>query len=592
MSRPADLQAAIDKYFQWEKNPKALEEAKAFVETESEATLRKFFFGDPLAFGTAGVRCRMAPGFSALNHATVILLSHGLAKYILQYGKNKPDYKIVIGFDGRYRSAEFAKDAASVFIRNGIKVYLFSKVVPTPTVSFAAPFLNCDAGLMITASHNPKPDNGYKAYWSNGAQIVAPRDVDICKLAFDGNAPNPDYFDWSVVDQAENADYVLEEYVKSEAKLAKFKEQNGDSKLKFTYSAFHGVGYEASMKMFKAFGFNEDVIFSVKEQQDPDPTFRTVPNPNPEEGLRVLKLCTEEADRNGSQVVLVNDPDADRIQVAEKQADGKWRAFTGNEMGVILTDWTWHHWKMANKTATAEERANIYILNSAVSSQIARTMAKMEGFKQDVALTGFKWIGNLADKYRKEGKNVILGWEESIGYMPGITLDKDGVSVAAIFAEIANHFWSRLERRLSDHLYELYKRYGYHLTRNSYWIVPDKSVTTKIFETTSFNPPKTINGTKVVDVRDLTVFNTTKGASLPPSASSPMITYTLETGSIITLRASGTEPKVKYYIELITEPGIDRSGEDQVLARLDELEKAVVAEILRPEEFKLIPREK
>uniref|UniRef100_A0A1I7SHH1 Phosphoglucomutase n=1 Tax=Bursaphelenchus xylophilus TaxID=6326 RepID=A0A1I7SHH1_BURXY len=508
-SHPADLESAINKYLDWEKNPEALKEAREFISTESEAVLRKYFLGDPLAFGTAGVRCRMAPGFSALNHLTVVQLSHGMAQYIKLHGKNKPNFSVVIGYDGRFRSADFAKDAASVFLRNGIKVHLFTKVVPTPVTSFATPFLNCDAGLMITASHNPKPDNGYKAYWANGAQIVSPIDTDICKIAFDGQPPNPDYFDWSITSQVENADWVLEEYIKSEGKLAKYPQNNGQTPLKFTYSAFHGVGYESAMKMFKAFGFPDSAIFSVKEQQEPDPTFRTVPNPNPEEGLRVLKLCLEEADRNGSQVLLVNDPDADRIQVAEKQEDGSWRAFTGNEMGVILTEWTWRHWSAENPTANFSD---VYVLNSAVSSQFAKTMASKEGFKQDVALTGFKWIGNLADKKRKEGKTVILGWEESIGYMPGCTLDKDGVSVAAIFAEIANDLWTKRKTRLSDELFELFKKYGYHVTRNSYWIVPEKSVTAKIFETVSYNPPATINGVKVVDVRDLTVYNTTKGA--------------------------------------------------------------------------------
>ncbi|KAI6214601.1 Phosphoglucomutase-2 [Aphelenchoides besseyi] len=575
MSTKPELQTAIDTYLSWEKNETALAEAKEFIKNAQPAELEKYF---------CGVRVRMAPGLTALNHLTIIQLSHGLAKYLQEVHKKPEKLSIVIGYDGRHRSAEFAKDAASVFIRNGINVKLFTKVVPTPVVSFATPFLKCDAGLMITASHNPKQDNGYKAYWSNGAQIVAPHDVNICKLAFDGSAPNPEYFDWSVVAQSQNVDYVLDEYIKSEARLCRYAEANAKTKLKFTYSAFHGVGYESAKKMFDAFRFPEQSIVSVKEQCTPDPNFTTVSNPNPEEGVRVLGLCFKVAEQNASTVVLVNDPDADRIQVAEFQETGEWRAFTGNEMGVILTWWTWKHFQEENPNA---DLTNVYILNSAVSSQFARTLSKTAGFQHDVALTGFKWIGNLAHQLRSKGKNVILGWEESIGYMPGTTLDKDGVSVAAVFAEIANYL-NEKGLKLSDQLFEIFKTYGFHLTRNSYFIVPSKDVIRQVFEKRSRNPPTTINGHKIDEIRDLTVYATNKTSKLPSSATSPMITYTLSTGSIITLRASGTEPKLKYYIELVSSTVTSKKVYDQ----LDELEKAVINELLTPAEFGLIAREK
>lgn len=592
----AELKKLVDSWLAWDQNEKSRSEIAGLVDKGDVAALRIRMLGK-LSFGTAGIRARMEAGFARLSDLTIIQISHGMARHVINSfgGDRCSQGGIAIGYDGRYNSQRFARLAANVFIQNEIKVYLFSDYVPTPVVSFATADLKCIAGLMITASHNPKEDNGYKAYWSNGAQIIAPHDVEICRIAELEPEPKPIYWDLSGLDVSpllSSADVCLERYYKSESRMCYTKEISAQSPLKFTYSAFHGVGSKFARRMFAEYGIRAENISYVKEQDEPDPTFPTVPFPNPEEGHRVLSLCIKTADANGASVILANDPDADRIQMAEKQSSGEWRIFTGNEMGAILTWWIWKNWRAANP---GEDLSKVYLLSSAVSSQITQTIAQKEGLRNEVTLTGFKWMGNLADELRAKGNKVILAWEESIGFMPGTTLDKDGVSAAAVFAEIANYL-HKDGLSLNDQLYKIYFEYGFHLVRSSYWIVPSPDVTKQIFSDLrkNTNYPKQIGGSAVKFVRDLTTgydnAQPDNKAVLPLSKSSEMVTFILENGSIITLRASGTEPKIKYYTELRTPPGKEQKDLSEVIAALEVLEKSVVEELLQPSRYGLMPR--
>ncbi|GMR42339.1 hypothetical protein PMAYCL1PPCAC_12534 [Pristionchus mayeri] len=541
-----------------------------------------------------GVRARMEAGFARLNDLTIIQLSHGFARHVKNVypGDSRG---VAIGFDGRHNSRRFARLAANVFMRNGIKVYLFSEVAPTPVVSWATIHLGCHAGLMVTASHNPKEDNGYKAYWSNGAQIIGPHDEEMVKIAEAEPMPREEYWDADEIEKNplfHSADGCIDPYFEAEKEYNYKRSINEKTPIKFTYSAFHGIGYHYTKRMMAEYGFREENFFSVTEQQEPNPDFPTIPFPNPEEGLKVLTLSLENAEKNGCSVVLANDPDADRLQMAEKRQNGTWKIFTGNEMGTLMTWWMWKNWREANPSTSTHD---IYILNSAVSSQIVKTMADAEGFKNDVTLTGFKWMGNLSYDMAKEKKKVILAWEESIGFMPGHTLDKDGVIAAAIFAEMAA-FLETEGKTLEQQLFALYYKYGYHLVRSSYWMVPSPSVTQQLFATLrkDLKFPEFIGKEAVKYVRDLTVGydNSQPGNKplLPLSTSSEMVTFTLENGSIATLRASGTEPKIKYYIELKTSPGKKEEDLASVLDELAALEKDVVSTLLRPDQFGLIPR--
>ncbi|KHJ92965.1 hypothetical protein OESDEN_07130, partial [Oesophagostomum dentatum] len=315
------LMTKVENWLAWDKNEKTHAEIAKLAEEKNFTELAARMNGR-LLFGTAGIRARMEAGFGRLNDLTIITVTHGFARHVLaELGDKKPT-GVAIGYDGRHNSKRFAELSANVFIRNGIPVYLFSAVCPTPVVSWATIKLKCDAGLIITASHNPKEDNGYKAYWSNGAQIIGPHDSEIIRIAEAEPKPRDEYWDIDSLSQSpllKSADVTIDPYFEVEKCLIYHKEINQKSPLKITYSAFHGVGFLYAKRMLQEFGFPIDHFFSVKEQQDPNPDFPTVPFPNPEEGHKVLTLSFKTADANGSTFIIANDPDADRIQIAEKQ---------------------------------------------------------------------------------------------------------------------------------------------------------------------------------------------------------------------------------------------------------------------------------
>ncbi|KAK6048546.1 hypothetical protein COOONC_13948, partial [Cooperia oncophora] len=324
--------------------------------------------------------------------------------------------------------------------------------------------------LIITASHNPKEDNGYKVYWNNGAQIIDPHDTEIIRLAEAEPMPLPNEY-WDTADLMKSpllksADSVTDAYFEVE-------------KASLSYHKSINEGYTAEIHLYgiprRWLSLREAYVQG--EQQEADPNFPTVPFPNPEEGAKVLTLSFRTAEAYGSTFIVANDPDADRIQIAEKKANGDWKVFTGNEMGALMTWWVWMNWSEKNPRV---KKSDVYILNSAVSSQIVKTMAEKEGFKSDVTLTGFKWMGNKAHELRQKGKHVILAWEESIGFMPGHPADKDGVSTGAMFAEMAAWLQTQ-EKTLQDQLFELYSEYGFHLVRSSYWFTPSPAVTKELF---------------------------------------------------------------------------------------------------------------
>lgn len=475
----------------------------------------------------------------------------------------------MFGYDGRYNSHRFAELSAMVFLSNDFKVWLFKRYVATPMVPYAILRLQCLCGVMVTASHNPKEDNGYKVYWSNGAQIIPPHDSGIQEKIMENLQPSKGAWDDSAMcsnSQLDDPyDIVVSPYFDNLKKQipCHMLEKNGKCPITFTYTAMHGVGYEFVKTAFKRANFPP--FISVCEQQEPDPEFPTTPMPNPEEGKTSLDLAIKTAKRSNSEIILANDPDADRLAVAERREDGSYKLFSGNELGALLGWWCLEFYKM---TVPDCDVSNVVMISSTVSSKILKSMAEREGFTFFDTLTGFKWIGNKAIEQQEAGKTVLFGFEEAIGFMIGTSVfDKDGISAATHVATMCCYLRCSKCMTLEEKLRDIYETYGYHTSICSYVICRCPPVIEKIFERlrnwddgqADTYPTSIMNGEYEIEgIRDLyTGYDSStpdKKATLPTSTSSQMITFTFKNGAVITLRTSGTEPKMKYYAEMCGKP--------------------------------------
>ncbi|CDW56233.1 phosphoglucomutase 2 [Trichuris trichiura] len=597
----AALDEQIRLWMEWDKNEKTRAEVEKLIKDNAKDELRARMIGR-ITFGTAGLRGTMGAGFKRMNDLVVLQSTQGLCAYLLTLKPNPENLSIVIGYDVRHNSRRFAELAGTVFLRKGVKVYFFSKYVPTPLVSYAVTFYKCDAGIMITASHNPKDDNGYKVYWGNGAQLVAPHDVNVLKQIESNLTPWPQCWDTSILQTSslclDPLKEVCAQYLVDNSTFCFHRDANKSSAAKLTFSAFHGVGTAYVLPMLKQFGFNTANVVLVEEQAEPDPDFPTAPFPNPEEGEKVLKLSMKTADENNSKIVFCTDPDADRFQLAEKQPSGQWYIFSGNEMGTLLTWWLWQNRKcINNKLQSTLIYLFMIVLQREEVDTFAKTMAEKEGFKYEETLTGFKWLANRAYELRSKGKVVLLAWEESIGYMPGASLDKDGVVTCAVFADFFT-FLNNKKITFTDQLENIYANYGLHLCYNSYLRCPNPNFMVSLFDDLRKAGPNKGYAAKcgefqVKYVRDLGVgydnsYPDNKPV-LPWSSSNHMITYTLENGSTFTIRGSGTEPKVKYYIEIILPPSQSRN-KVEAKRQLDDLKKVIISDFFQPEKHCLIMR--
>ncbi|XP_051557899.1 phosphoglucomutase-2 isoform X3 [Myxocyprinus asiaticus] len=530
----------------------------------------------------------------------------GFCQYLEQCFKDLKQRGVVIGYDARAHppsggsSKRFASLAASVLISRGVPVYLFSDITPTPYVPFTVSHLGLSAGIMVTASHNPKQDNGYKVYWANGAQIIPPHDKGISAAIEENLEPWPESWD---TDGALQSSLLKDPYQDIHRKYHQtiqqhcfHRELNKSSEVKIVHTSVHGVGHIFVQAAFKAFDLQPP--YAVEEQKDPDPEFPTLIYPNPEEGEGVLTLSFELADKEGATVILANDPDADRLAIAEKQkrSFGQWKVFSGNELGALLGWWIFHCWKQQKGEGKASIK-DVYMLSSTVSSKILRAIAVKEGFHFEETLTGFKWMGNRARELMDQGKTVLFAFEEAIGYMCcPVVLDKDGVSAAAIAGEFTCYLAAK-NVTLSQQLTSIYEEYGYHITKNSYFICHNQDTIKQLFERLRNYSgekcyPKECGSFAITAVRDLTTgYDSNQPdnkAVLPTSKSSHMITFTFANGGVSTMRTSGTEPKIKYYTELCAAPG--NSDLDQLKTELDNLVDAIVSNFFQPEKNGLTPR--
>ncbi|XP_053095809.1 glucose 1,6-bisphosphate synthase isoform X2 [Pangasianodon hypophthalmus] len=510
----ATLDKLVNQWISWDKNAATQAQIKSLVQETRVEELRRRLCSR-MTFGTAGLRAAMGAGFSRVNDLTVIQSTQGMYVYL---AKCFPDLKsrgLVVGYDTRAQecsgctSERLARLTAAVMLSKDVPVYLFSTYVPTPFVPYAVKKCGTAAGVMITASHNRKEDNGYKVYWENGAQISSPHDKEILRCIEQNAEPWAESWNQDLAESSSLRTDPLKDiccwYMEELSTLCFHRELNTQSPLKFVHSSFHGVGHVYVQKAFQAFGFPPPI--PVPEQMNPDPNFSTVSCPNPEEGESVLELSLRLAEREGARIVLATDPDADRLAVAEQCDKCGWKFFTGNELAALLGWWMLLNWKKTHPDPAEIE--NVYMLATAVSSRILKTMAEMEGFHFEETLPGFKWIGNKIHELAKTGKEVIFSFEESIGFLCGrMVPDKDGVSAAVVVAEMAVYLHAK-NLTLNQQLQNIYEIYGYHISRTSYVICNDPPTVKRIFNRLrNFEGegvyPKKCGGYSITHIRDVT----------------------------------------------------------------------------------------
>ncbi len=514
----SDLVAEVQAWIADDPDPVTAAHLQALLDAGDEASLAPLFSGF-LQFGTAGLRGPIGAGPSCMNRAVVGRTAAGLAAYMKQRGMKS----VVIGRDARYGSEDYTIESAEILSGAGMDVYILPRPLPTPILAFATSRLNCDIGIMVTASHNPPQDNGYKVYIGPEAdgieyaasQIINPTDGYIAAeiAAITSLKSLPRGKKWTVLGEE-----VISEYIERTIQLAP---RPGD--IKVVYTAMHGVGTEVMQRVFNHAGFATLIL--VDEQCTPDPDFPTVAFPNPEEP-GAIDLALAKARDFGADLVLANDPDADRCAAAINDPKVGWRMLRGDELGVIFGEWI------------ARKHPRGTMGNSIVSSSALRKIASHYGVDFKEVLTGFKWLAKIED--------LAFGYEEAIGYaVDSETVnDKDGISAALFLTQIAMDL-KRDGLTLSDLLDEIWERHGFHGTEQISIRVADMGAITRLLATLRSNPPREIAGRKVSSIDDLAA--PTDG--LPPTDG---LRIWLDGGIRIIIRPSGTEAKMKCYIEVIT----------------------------------------
>ncbi len=482
----------------------------------NEIELRKSFNGF-LEFGTAGLRGPVRPGPSGMNRAVVGRTAAGIAAFLISRGLSK----VIIGRDARHGSLEFAQESAEIFSGAGLKVYLLPRELPTPVLAFAVNELKMDCGIMVTASHNPAIDNGYKVYLGGtldgvayrGSQIIAPVDSDISKRISEVKTPSSRRKNWEIIGEE-----VIEKYVASCAgNLREVMPQ------KIIYTAMHGVGTRTLLSVFDKAKFSLPIL--VSEQSEPNPDFPTVAFPNPEEP-GAIDLAIKIATKENADLVIANDPDADRCAIAAKDSAGNWRMLRGDEFGTLLG-----HYISKNQNVKGQTFAT-----TIVSSSALKKIATNAGANFAETLTGFKWLSKI--------ENLVFGYEEAIGYCvdPLSVNDKDGISAALKIAQINSELLSR-GSNIFSYLEEIWAEIGYHRSEQLSIRVSEISIIGKILSALTLNPPADIAGLKVTEFEDLSK------SSLPTQG----LRIRCGESVRVIIRPSGTEPKLKTYIEVVGE---------------------------------------
>ena len=549
---------------------------RAMLENSDTTDLVESFYKD-LEFGTGGLRGIMGVGTNRMNIYTVGSATQGLSNYLKKEFAGQ-QISVVVGHDSRNNSRLFAESAADIFSANGIKVYLFEALRPTPEISFAIRHLGCQSGIVITASHNPKEYNGYKAYWSDGAQVIAPHDHNIINevnkiksvddIKFEGNKELIQII-------GEDIDSV---YLDKISKLTLSPESIKRNKdMKIVYTPIHGTGITVIPRALKMYGFEN--IIDVPEQNVISGDFPTVISPNPEEPA-ALQMAVDKAKEVGADIVMASDPDADRVGIAVKNDKGEWILVNGNQTAMMLVYYLVKRWSELGKITGKE-----YLVKTIVTTEVIATMAKKFNVPYFDCYTGFKWIAAIIRE--QEGKmQYIGGGEESYGFLcQDFVRDKDAVSACTMIAEVAA--WAKDNgKTVYELIQDIYLEFGFSKEKGISVVKKGKSGAEEIKQMMSqfrVAPPKELAGSQVVVIKDYSTLRMIdvlagKTESLEMPESSNVLQYFTADGTKVSVRPSGTEPKIKFYIE-VKLPIASREDYDAVNAAAEEKVLAVKASL-------------
>lgn len=539
-----EIQQKVDSWLTSSYDEETRAAVQKLIDEEAETELIDSFYKD-LEFGTGGLRGIMGVGSNRMNKYTIGKATQGLANYLRKQFPGQ-DIKVAVSYDSRNNSQAFGQLVAQVFAANGIRVYLFNELRPTPMLSFAIRHFGCQSGVMLTASHNPKEYNGYKAYWSDGCQLTAPHDKNVIDevnaiasvkdIKFEGNTQN-------IVPVGEEIDQI---YIDANKALSIHPEAVAEQKdLKIVYSSIHGTGITIVPKMLASWGFENVTV--VSEQATPDGNFPTVIYPNPEEE-DAMAMATKKGEEIDADLVLATDPDADRVGIAVKNSAGQFQLLNGNQIGSLLI-----YYVLSTKSELKQLGQNPYIVKTIVTSNLQADIADHYGVTHYETLTGFKYIGELITELG-DSAQYLAGGEESYGYLVGdLVRDKDAPNSCAFLAEMTAYFKSQ-GKTVYQVLLDIYKQFGCYQEKLISLTKKGKAGAEEIQAMMAGlrrNLPTALGGVEVKEIRDYQLSQTTDmktgkktGITLPKSDVLQFITVD---GDVISARPSGTEPKIKFY---------------------------------------------
>ena len=542
-----EVTAKAQKWLSAAYNAETQAEVRKMLENPDKTELIEAFYKD-LEFGTGGLRGIMGVGSNRMNIYTVGAATQGLSNYLNKNFKDREEISVVVGHDCRNNSRLFAEISANIFSANGIKVYLFEDMRPTPEMSFAIRHLGCQSGIILTASHNPKEYNGYKAYWDDGAQVLAPHDKGIidevnkiasaADIKFEGNKD-------LIVTIGKDIDDIYLEQIKGISIDPEVIRRQKD--LSIVYTPIHGTGMMLIPRSLQMWGFEN--VHCVPEQMVKDGNFPTVVSPNPE-NAEALTLAINLAKEINADIVMASDPDADRVGMACKDNKGEWVLINGNQTCLIFL-----YYIIKNRIAMGKMKGNEFVVKTIVTTELIKSIADKNHIEMFDCYTGFKWIARQI-RLLEGQKQYIGGGEESYGFLAeDFVRDKDAVSACSLLAEICA--WAKDNgKTLYDVLMDIYVEYGFSREVTVNVVKPGKSGAEEIkamMENFRANPPKELGGSPVVLTKDYKVLKQTDNAGyvadLDMPETSNVIQYFCEDGTKVSVRPSGTEPKIKFYIE-------------------------------------------